>query len=189
MLLSQISWSKKDYFRLVSHLWEINEVKYGDLLLENLKKRLPMMVNDDYLYNKSFDHALNYAKELKTDLLEIHGEAAVCSECSIYQNRIYSISGKDSRFPKLPQFILDNKGLHCHNGIFATFYYNGQTLTVYTYDKNGNCALKEMDAITYSNRPFVDNRNIAEIKYYENWKLEHEKNKKPKKNSMTVNIG
>ena len=117
MIASPIGWQKKDYYRLVIQLWSIGEIAYGDYLLQELKARLPVVLaNDQYREgNKEvFRKELNMADYFNTDYLEIPHEIAVCEECAPYQNRVYCISGKDKRFPKLPDFIKENKGLHCN---------------------------------------------------------------------------
>ena len=53
-------------------------------------------------------NALKLAKSMNTDYIEIPHEICVCENCAPYINRVYCISGKDNRFPKLPNFILEN---------------------------------------------------------------------------------
>lgn len=177
MLNSPIGWNKKDYFRLVIQLWHIGEIFYADYLLKELEKRLPFMVDDDYFYKKSFEKALEHSELFKHDYI-ISGHLGVtCEKCSPYQDRIYSLSGKDKHFPKLPQFILDNKGLHCKVPFYSTDYYKGKTLTQYIYKSEDDFVEKEVDALKYSNRPFVDDRDIYAKKRYDNWLVEEEKRK------------
>lgn len=99
MLHSQISWLKKDYFRLVIQLWLVGELEYGDFLLEELKKKLPFMTADNnFQTSKSFEEAMNFAAELKTDYIMSGHAGAICEKCAPYQDRIYSISGKTNDF-------------------------------------------------------------------------------------------
>lgn len=61
MIASPIGWGKKDYYYLITHLWGIGEIKYGDYLLEILKKKLPFMaVNDElkHYYIQSINNQL-----------------------------------------------------------------------------------------------------------------------------------
>lgn len=178
MIASPIGWTKKDYYRLVIQLWSIGEIAYGDYLLEELKSRLPFVAKSDptkYSVQNLFMSALNDAR--RTDYLEIPHEICVCEKCAPYVNRIYNISGRDNRFPILPQNIIENKGLHCNVSFYRICFYEGMTISHYEFDKNGNCKTIEKDAITQSNRPFRDNRSLFEKENYIAVKEKEEKQK------------
>ena len=178
MIASPIGWQKKDYYRLVIQLWSIGEIAYGDYLLQELKARLPVVLaNDQYREgNKDvFRKELNMADYFNTDYLEIPHEIAVCEECAPYQNRVYCISGKDKRFPKLPDFIKENKGLHCNVRYYSFVYYEGRKITKYKFNKNGEVREIELDAIAHSNRPFIDDRSPIEKQKYLDWKEHNDK--------------
>lgn len=178
MIASPIGWLKKDYYRLVIQLWSIGEIAYGDYLLQELKARLPVVLaNDEYREgNKDiFKKELNMADYFNTDYLEIPHEIAICEECAPYQNRVYCISGKDKRFPKLPDFIINNNGLHCNVRYYSFVYYKGRTITKYKFNENGEIEEVELDAISHSNRPFVDDRSDIEKQKYLDWKEHNDK--------------
>lgn len=178
MMASPIGWQKKDYYRLVIQLWSIGEIAYGDYLLQELKARLPVVLADDEYRagNKDvFRRELNMADYFNTDYLEIPHETAVCEECAPYQNRVYCISGKDKRFPKLPDFIIENKGLHCNVRYYSFMYYEGRKITKYKFNKNGDVKEVELDAIAHSNRPFIDDRSTIEKQKYLEWKEHNDK--------------
>ena len=178
MMASPIGWQKKDYYRLVIQLWSIGEIAYGDYLLQELKARLPVVLADDEYRagNKDvFRRELNMADYFNTDYLEIPHETAVCEECAPYQNRVYCISGKDKRFPKLPDFIIENKGLHCNVRYYSFIYYEGRKITKYKFNKNGDVKEVELDAIAHSNRPFIDDRSTIEKQKYLEWKEHNDK--------------
>ena len=173
MIASPIGWQKKDYYRLVIQLWSIGEIAYGDYLLKELKARLPVIfANDQYREgNKDvFRKELNMADYFNTDYLEIPHETAVCEKCAPYQSRVYCISGKDKRFPKLPDFIKENNGLHCNVRYFSFVYYEGRKITKYKLNKNGEVKEIELDAVAHSNRPFIDDRSPIEKQKYLDWK-------------------
>jgi len=170
MIASPIGWTKKDYYRLVIQLWSIGEIKYGDHLLAELKKLLPFVAAENYLnfmHKESFNKQLSFSTEFTTDYVYIDYSGAVCEKCAPYQNRVYSISGKDKKFPKLPEFILHDKGIHCGMSIHPFFYYAGCTLTKYLYLNKNEVKSQEVDAIKYSNRPFIDDRSEFEKQLYE----------------------
>ena len=87
---------------------------------------------------------LKNCKRLKTDLVECPKIQTKCKICSVYQDRVYSISGKDKRFPKLPEQVFIYGGFH--KGCVHTFY-------PFTYGISTMSSGKK-DAIKWSNRPF-----------------------------------
>ena len=74
--------------------------------------------------------------------------SSVCPVCCIYDKRIFSVYGKDKRFPKLsnmPAFLKKRQCPECEKIIGYTIYFP------YLKDK------KALDKdIKFSNRPFVD---------------------------------
>lgn len=184
MIASPINYGKKDYFRLVARLWELGEFTYGDHLYAELKRNLPDIMSDhalEIIHKNAFKQALKTAKELNEDYLLSSDSRCVCEKCAPYCNRVYCISGKDTRFPKLPDFILKQSGLDCVD-FSSLFYYKGCTITVYNYDENGNVFEKEVDAIKHSNRPFIDDRNAFEKETYERHSFEKAKRQKTEEN-------
>ena len=180
MIASPISWSKKDYFRLVIQLWSIGEIYYADFLLSELRKYVPEVTAEDEekkSNEKNFNEALKLAKELNTDYLQTSDLESACPECAPFKNRVYSISGKSKRFPALPDFIKENKGLHCPIAFFPFQNYSGCTLDVYTYENSEKYEIKAVSAIKHSNRPFVDDRTEYEKQCYEKRKEQIEKKK------------
>lgn len=90
-------------------------------------------------------------KHLGTDLVESTDIASCCPKCAMYRRRIYSISGRNKRFPKIP----DDFDSNCCG------------LTLYPYilgvsEPSFSCK----DPVKYSNRPFVDDRTAREKKDY-----------------------
>lgn len=172
MKASEIGWDKKDYYRLPIQLWSIGEIWYGDHLLEVLKANITVVNTLDetmHYKQKNFDQEMKLAQAFKHDYIQIGYSGCVCGNCAPYQNRIYSISGRDRRFPKIPDFIMQNKGLHCNNSINFCTYYTGDTLAKYVYHDDGRVSHKDVDAIKYSNRPFVDDRTKKEKHNYIEW--------------------
>lgn len=92
----------------------------------------------------TFAITLKNCKKLKTDLVYCPKHFDTCKLCSIYQDRVYSINGKDKRFPKLPEEVFIYGGFHegCRHNFYA-FTYGVSTMS------SG-----KKDAIKWSNRPF-----------------------------------
>lgn len=97
--------------------------------------------------------------ELDTDYASSRDTGCCCGKCAPYKNRIYSISGKDRRVPKLPDFFLDiSNWEHC--GVCLT------TANEFMLEVNRD------DLITRSNRPFVDDRTPEQRENYQNYLAE-----------------
>ena len=108
------------------------------------------------LNNEATIKMLNLAKEYGTDLIEVSVHGSPCKECAKYQGRIYSISGKDRRFPKYPDWLLYNAcPYNC--GLMSYPFVEGFSEPSYI---NG-------DIIAVSNRPFEDDRTPEQIAIFE----------------------
>lgn len=110
---------------------------------------------------------------LNCELVQASDHNATCEICSIYQNRVYSVNGKDKRFPKLPKEFIEYGGFHpgCRHTLYPFFYFEGCVLYDYVLDEStGEYKQVRFDAIEYSNRPFIDSRTNEQIKLYENYK-------------------
>lgn len=98
-------------------------------------------------------------KNFGTDLVESSDIAACCQKCAMYRRRIYSLSGQDKRFPKIPDdFDSDCCGLNLHPYIWGV----------------SEPTFSAKDPIKYSNRPFVDDRTAKQKKDYQELKLQFE---------------
>lgn len=151
---SNLSWQPKDYLRLIEYLKLSGRFEEARNEEAALRSKLPY-VFDEVERNKLFlKRVLSNCRTLNTDLIEILPHGMTCGECSIYQDRVYSISGKDSRFPKLPEFIFKYGGIHpgCRH-----------TFCAYVIDMDNN----PNKTIIRSNRPFVDSRTKAEKEKYD----------------------
>lgn len=95
-----------------------------------------------------FKKIISDCKRLKTDLVEKTAHHPTCGECAKYQGRIYSLSGADGRFPKLPDFIFERGCVHedCRHLFYP-----------YVYGLSSPAYIKG-DPRRVSNRPFVDDR-------------------------------
>lgn len=101
------------------------------------------------------------ANSFQTDLVIMSVLGATCPECAKYQGRVYSLSGKSKKFPKIPDVIAQTGCVHkgCGHSLFPYIYgvddpQLDYTLSVHPlqnkrYGKN---------IIAFSNRPFVDDR-------------------------------
>lgn len=180
MLASPISWRKRDFYRLVIQLWSIGEIEYGDYLLKQLKSKIPNVMADDEMKSirkQNFEYRLSLARELQEDYLISDYSLCVCEKCAPFRGRIFSISGKDKRFPKFSEYVTCPEDLCCVS--FCGFYYSDNaTIDIFEYDSDGNIEEKRVNALTFSNRPFIDDRSTLEKQNYLKWKERHDKQAK-----------
>ncbi len=89
------------------------------------------------------------------DLVEIPPHYPTCEICAILQDRVYSISGEDKRFPHLSKAIGVYKNIHPH----CRHVIVGWAEMMYTPEE-----IEE--AIKKSNRPWTDPRSGEEKQFY-----------------------
>ena len=164
MVRPNLGYRKSDYYRLVKTLAFYGRVDEAYAEKEKI---------DRYFEKKAAESApneikrvLEWAEMLKTDLVVMSCHGCVCSECAKYQGRVFSLTGKDRRFPKIPDVFFKYGGIHegcshtfspCYGDTDALFYNN--TLRYYPTIKKKY----QKDIIAFSNRPFVDDRPPEDI--------------------------
>ncbi len=127
--------------------------------MEKINYREKMLLNSDIDYpfsdTESFYEMLQIelqnAKKLKTNLLEASYPEPASKTEAIYRGRIYSILGKDKRFPALPINELRNTRIALYPFLYG--------ISEPIYCKHGQ-------EIKYSNRPFIDTRKDKEKEEY-----------------------
>ena len=80
------------------------------------------------------------------DSIRYVNNRSCCLECALPRNRVYSISGNDTRFPKYSEY-------HCS--------YYGITIIPFNEEDSKRWS-SDYDYIKESNRPFVDDRTDEE---------------------------
>lgn len=157
MPYSIIGWQAKDYLRLIRYLRADKQFSEARKVKAALEKQFPELLDDGVTLSKErLQKTILYAKQqLNTDLMEMSIHSPTCAECSKYQGRIFSISGHDSRYPKLPKEFLLYGGVHA-----------GCRHIFYPY-LDGSIPVSHQDPIAFSNRPFVDTRTEKEIQEYD----------------------
>lgn len=166
MKASQIMYGKKEYMHFIMWLYKDGRIEEAAMLEKRLQREEPEVFDINLLHKNHFLSEIKQCNDLGTDYVYCGGHTYTCSECAKYQNRVYSISGKDSAYPKLPDFVYEYGGFH--PGCRHCFYpFSGDSIA----DKNGNY----VDALEYSNRPFVDDRTPEEIEGYNQYLKKTEK--------------
>lgn len=133
---------------------------------KNKKKKAAKDINPiNPNWSPAFKTIVRRANQLGTDLVEMSEHHPTCGECAKYQGRVYSLSGRSRKFPKIPQIIIE-KGRIC-KGCRHEFYPYTDGCSSSNYHKN---------IVAYSNSPFVDNRSSEEIAEYDaEQKIIHDK--------------
>lgn len=166
MKASRIMYGKKEYMQFIMWLYKDGRIEEAAMLEKRLRREEPEVFDINLFHKNHFLSEIKQCNDLGTDYVYCGGHTYTCSECAKYQNRVYSISGKDSAYPKLPDFVYKYGGFHpgCRHGFHPFF---GDSIA----DKNGNY----VDALEYSNRPFVDDRTPEEIEGYNQYLKKAEK--------------
>lgn len=166
MKASRIMYGKKEYLQFIMWLYKDGRIEEAAMLEKRLRREEPEVFDINLFHKNHFLSAIKQCKDFDTDYIYCGGHTCTCSECAKYQNRVYSISGKDSAYPKLPDFVYEYGRFH--PGCRHCFYpFSGDSIA----DKNGNY----VDALEYSNRPFVDDRTPEEIEGYNQYLKKAEK--------------
>ena len=157
-----VGWQKKDFERLIN--WHLELGMYDEA--EKAKKYLSRY--GQYTENvfdstaKSIrDSVFKNMKKFKMDLVAYHDYGSgCCAECAKMRGRVYSVSGKNKKYPKLPEYARINGNFHPGCRCTMTTFFNDDEI-FYKGDK--------VNARKASNRPWIDDRDKREIKLYEEY--------------------
>lgn len=155
MKYSPICWSQKDYMRIVNWLIQDGCFEKAEKIKSEIDNLLSVKTN-----KKIFEKTLQLCNNFDTDLIEMSYHCSCCSECAKYRGRVFSITGKDTRFPILPQQIIWTGEVH--EGCRCSFH-------PFIYGVSSPSQCNSSNIIKYSNRPFVDDRTDEEKKNYLNY--------------------
>ena len=179
MPVSPVEYEKDRYLRLPRYLRKLrrfDEARAEEAKIEQMFGAATRFIGEDKRAEKTRKDLFRNLRELDTDLVEASYIRCCCAECAKYRERVYSVSGRDRRFPKLPDALL--AGDHdC--GIMLWPFIDGVNSMRTRNEKD----LEGKAIIKYSNRPFVDDRtpeelrDLAGIKQQEQVDLAREQNR------------
>ena len=157
---SNFTYAKSDYMKLVEYLKQDGQFDAARAEESRLKRTLPHLFRTNCT---AFERTIESCRKFNNDLIIAMPHNTMCGICSAYTERIYSISGKDKRFPVLPKDVFTYGGFH--EGCSCSFgvYFDG--VSSFPYHSN---------PLVWSNRPFEDNRTKEQIELYEKKKNESE---------------
>ncbi|MEG1186050.1 MAG: phage minor capsid protein [Eubacterium sp.] len=168
MSKSPSEWSEKDFLRLIEYLkkdGQFDEARKADA---ELRKSTPKVFNEKVKGAERFKQVLKECRDLDTDFVECSSHENTCGICSKYQGRIYSISGKSKKYPKLPKIVHQYCGFHegCRHMFFASTEFS--------------TPIFKGDPVKVSNRPFRDERSKEEKRLYDKEKLDKKQQEQDK---------
>lgn len=150
---SNFMWSQNDYLRLVEYLKKIRRFEEAR---EEQKKIDQMFIEDDQS-GLFLELAIRDAKSAGSDLIITGENDCLCSECALFTRRIYSISGRDRRFPKIPERLFGKRDGHeyCINDYYSYFY--PESIPTWKY---------KGDLLSWCLRPYSDERTNKQKAVY-----------------------
>lgn len=157
MFVSDMIWKRYDFLRLVEYLYKIGRWEEAETELARIDKFFGVKKKEPPFHIRN---AIQNARNSGTDLIEAHTSSPYCSECAKYTDRIYSISGRDRRFPKLPKKFTDDSTGHYLSCLQLYPYFDGIS------EPSFICK----NIYDYSNRPYKDERTQEDVDRYNNWK-------------------
>jgi hypothetical protein len=156
MAHSTREWNYEDYFRISD--WLERDGRY------NLAERWVNWIHDNVPSPEDktlaqFRETLKKCEFIGTDLIELAYNGGQCGTVAKYQGRVYSITGKDRDFPILPAFIKRQGAVIPPYGGASFFpFVRGVNTMQYRW--------KEVNPMSASWRPFVDDRTKADKEAY-----------------------
>lgn len=184
-MLSRRGYRRDDYYALVELLAENGFIAEA----EDEKRKIDVffgkddvdsiVVSEPIVIKQIYDDM----RRSNTDLVIMSVHGASCSDCAKYQGRVFSVTGKNSLFPKLPSSVSLYRGIHPGCGHTFSAYIHGITNPMLDYTLTFQNNVKpeyKGDIVSFSNRPFVDDRlpeDIEKAREYAN-KMDAERKKR-----------
>lgn len=135
------------------------EVKYENGAHIGLEHYAKMLARSSRIETENLG-SFERAAELGSDLVKCIGQSPTCELCATFRDRVFSVSGKDKRFPSLYETALKD-GYH-------TIHPNCRCEFMPYFESLEGKAQVEQDK-AYSSRPFADNRTKRERDEYASW--------------------
>lgn len=122
MDFSNFSYSEKDYVRYIKYLRTDGQNDLADAEEQKLYAKHPEFKDRRISNLAGINECLKKQHEWKNDLVIVDTNNK-CAICKKYNKKIYSISGKNKKFPKLPSEITQTGGFcpNCYLGLNSYF--------------------------------------------------------------------
>lgn len=112
----------KDYLRLVKYIEKTGDFALAETEKEKIYQKHPEFVDKRITTAKLIRKAVSDAQRNNNDLI-ILSSSKNCPFCKNYNKQIYSISGRNNKYPLLPDNIL-NGGVCTTHVVSASIYYS-----------------------------------------------------------------
>lgn len=122
MDFSNFHYAEKDYIRYIKFLRLNGQDDLADIEEQKLYIKHPEFKDKRITNLVKINESLDRQRKFKNDLVIIYTNNT-CSICKRYNKKIYSISGKSKKFPKLPLEITKYGGFcpNCYLGVNSYF--------------------------------------------------------------------
>lgn len=163
MLYSDLGWPRKEFFRIVEWLERDGYFKTAEEWKAWISDNVP--TNAEYMRERMQD-IIKRCIEVDTNYVYITWVGACSGVTAKYQGRVYSLSGKHSKFPILPQFILNcgcvySDDDYSEGAVGGPFIFHGDRELDTIYYKG-----EDVPALTASWRKWGDDRSQEEKNNY-----------------------
>lgn len=173
MPMAYFSYQRNYYMRLPRYLRKLrrfDEARAEEATIEKMFSSGSALSDaDEARYQGSKSAEIRWAEKEGTDLVEVSWISGCCEICGKYRGRIFSMHGKDSRFPKFPADFCKKCGL-----TYSSFF---DFSTPQYSKKHGRALIREM------NKPFIDTRTQQDMENYEEVLMQIKTDAIRKKNS------
>lgn len=152
--VSGMLYPEDSYLRLVRYLRKAERFSEADMeekKIQDMFHGASAPYSRETIANSALKQSFLNAEKIGTDLVEVSWTSVCCEICGKYRGRIFSISGRDKRFPKFP----DDFCLCC--GLSAYPIIEGVSVPLYSDPDH---------IVEEAQRPFIDTRTPDEIKAY-----------------------
>ena len=164
-LSSSFNYSYEDYMKICEKMVEKGMFEDAQKELEYLKSVKPELFSRKIYQKQLIDKCIENARSAGSDLLKMSSHSSACKLCSQFQGKVFSISGKNKNYPRLPETVRAIGSIHvgCRH-IFNTFFEEYENKV----HQNVAAINKLVDKL--------DSQNINYDKLFEEYDIDHKYN-------------
>lgn len=171
---SNFAWSEKDYMRLVEYLKQnrqFDEARKEEQKIKEMFQKTRVVYEGKNIETNIVGLSEKDVVDMFGGLVESFDLECCCEECAKYAKRIFSIDGKDKRFPRLPDCIKYYSDKHKYCRVPLNAFLFGVNEPKWKYIGN---------IVDWSNREYKDERSKEQKESFEEMIREKEEVAKDK---------
>ena len=171
---SNFAWSEKDYMRLVEYLKQdrqFDEARKEEQKIKEMFRKARAVYEGKNIETNIVGLSEKDVIDVFGGLVESFDLECCCEECAKYAKRIFSIDGKDKRFPRLPDCIKYYSDKHKYCRVPLNAFLFGVNEPKWKYIGN---------IVDWSNREYKDERSKEQKESFEEMIREKEEVAKDK---------